>query len=163
MKSSIDEEETHFMNVDLEVLSHESLAPLVQALGNRVFVLHEGRWGRRYGAFLELSGSGYQRNADLLIRRLIALLKKLPASARRLWRGARVKQFNLGIEAAHRPRSFELRLQDSTLESVARLGASVVVTVYAAELPQSAITSTVPRGKGPPNDGYLDSSGQVNR
>src|SRR5258708_5978753 len=128
-----DDDETQFLNLDLEILSKASLAPLVKAFGKRVLVLHEGRWGRRHGAFLELSPSGHEENPDVLIRRLAALVRKLPVSARRLWNGAIVKRFDIGVQAGLRPRNFELAIRTETLEAVARIGASIGITVYAAK------------------------------
>ena len=124
--------ETEFLNVDLEVFSRERLAPLVEALGPSVHVLHEGRWGRRYAACLEVSGS-YRLSADAIIRRMVRLLTKMPRSARVLWNRAQTRQFNVGIEAAARSRTFELPLGPETLRAAARVGAQLVVTVYAPE------------------------------
>ena len=144
------EDETEFLNVDLEVFSRSSLAPFVKGLGRSVHVLHEGRWGRKYAACLELWVSGSGQKADVIIRRMVHLLSKMPRAAQRLWNGAQVKQFNLGIQAALKPRSFELSLQPDTLRAVARLGARLVVTVYAAEVP-AAEPGTVEGASGPPN------------
>src|SRR5688572_19255015 len=145
-------EETQFLNVDLDVFSRESLAPLVAALGERVFVLHEGRWGRRYSANVELAGNVHTKDADFLIKHLAALITKLPPSARRLWKRASAREFNIGIQGALKPRSFELRIKPETLAAAARLDARIVITVYAAEA--SAATAVTPRAeaaKTPPN------------
>ena len=77
-----EEEGTTFLNVDLEVISRTPLDPLVQAFGRKVDVLHVDQWGRRYGAQVEVAGSGYRGNADSLIRRLVTLVKALPRNAR---------------------------------------------------------------------------------
>jgi len=135
--SADDEEQTEFLNVDLEVFSRDSLAPFVKGLGRSVHVLHEGRWGRRYGACLELWHSGSGERADVIIRRMVRLLDKMPRPAKRLWNTAAVKQFNIGIQAAFKPRTFELPLSQHTLQAVARLGASFLITVYAAEVPHA--------------------------
>lgn len=124
---------TNFLNVDLEVFSRESLAPFAKALGRRVHVLHEGRWSRQYAACIELWGSGRGQSPDTIIRRMIRLVRRLPRSARRLWVQARVKQFNIGIEAGTRPRSCEFPLAPDVVLDAGRLGARIVITVYAAE------------------------------
>jgi hypothetical protein len=128
-----DEEGTTFLNVDLEVISRTPLDPLVQAFGRKVDVLHVGPWGRRYGAHVEVAGSGYRGNADSLIRRLATLIKALPQSARRLWDTAQSREFNVGIEAAAKSRTFELRLERETLMAVAGVAGRIVITVYAPE------------------------------
>lgn len=126
-----DEEGTHLLNVDLDIISDSPLDPLVDAFGNKVDVLHVGKWGRRYGARLEVGGSGYQDEANKLINRFISLVEALPKSPRRLWNEARAREFNVGIEAADESPLFEWRVQPKTLKGVMRVDGSIVVTVYA--------------------------------
>jgi hypothetical protein len=128
-----DNEGTQFLNVDLDVFSKVPLDPIVDAFGKKVFVLHAGKWGRRYSAHFELTDSGRGQQGDQLIRRFVELVKRLPRRARRLWNEADRREFNIGIEAAVRSQIFELRLQPRTLEAVARVGGRIVVTVYAPE------------------------------
>jgi hypothetical protein len=129
----VDDERTHFLNVDLEVFSRAPLDGLVAAFGEKVDVLHVGKWGRRYAAQFEVSGSGYQAQAERLIHRFVAMVRALPSSKRRLWNGAQSREFNLGIEATARSKVFELRLQPKTLEAIVSVDGTVVVTVYAPE------------------------------
>ena len=128
-----DEDETEYLNVDLEVFSRESLATFVKGLGRSVHVLHEGRWGRRHAACLELWSSGCGEEAEVIIRRMLRLLTRMPRSAKILWNRAQVRQFNIGIQAAAKSRAFELHVRPDTLQAMARLGARLVVTVYAPE------------------------------
>jgi hypothetical protein len=130
-------EDTVFLNVDLDILSRIPLESLVEAFGQKVIVLHVGRWGRRYGARVEMADSGHQQDADRLVRRLVGLVKKLPRSIRRLWKEAQSREFNVGIQAGLKPRVFELRFQPATLEAVAAVGGRIVITVYAAERRQA--------------------------
>jgi hypothetical protein len=124
-------EQTEFLNVDLDVVSRVSLEPLVAALGDRVIVLHIGREGRRHSAHLEAGGSAYKMDADRRVRRLVALVKSLPAAARALWNKAESREFNVGIQAGLRPRASEFRLRSETLAAVASVRGQVVITVYA--------------------------------
>jgi hypothetical protein len=128
------EEGTAFLNVDLDVISRASLEPLVRAFGRKVDVLYVGRRGRRYGAHVEVAGSGGPGDdADSLIRRLVALVEVLPRNARRLWNSAQSREFNIGIEAAAKSMALELRLEPETLAGVAGVAGRIVVTVYAPE------------------------------
>lgn len=138
---------TEFLNVDLEVFSRESLAPFVKGLGRSVHVLHEGRWSRGFAACVELWASGCGQSAEAIIGRMVRLLSKMPREAKLLWNGAQVRQFNVGIQAASKPQSFELRLRQETLKAVATLGARLVVTVYAAGA-QAAVPEA-PKGRKP--------------
>jgi len=155
-----EEEGTTFLNVDLEVISRTPLDPLVRAFGRKVDVLHVGPWGRRYGAHVEVAGSGYRGNADSLIRRLVTLVKALPRNARRLWDTAQSRVFNVGIEAAAKSRTFELRLEPETLMAVAGVAGCIVITVYAPErtdeaptAPERSRTAKERHPSGSPDDG----------
>lgn len=128
----LNDDETYFITVDLDIYSKRRLAPLVEELGRKVVVLHEGRWGSRYSASVEL-GSSWNKSADQEIRGLISLIRGLRSPARRLWNAAQTREFNIGIQAAEQAPIFELRLSPKTLEAVARLGGRIVVTVYAPE------------------------------
>jgi hypothetical protein len=130
---AVDDQDTHFLNVDLEVFSRAPLDGLVAALGKRVDVLYVGKWGRRYAANLEISGSGHRAKAELLIQRFVAMVRTLPSGSRRLWNGAQSREFNLGIEATVRSKTFELKLQPKTLAAIVSVDGTVVVTVYAPE------------------------------
>ena len=125
-------ENTTFLNVDLDIWSRSPLEPLVKAFGKKVCVLHVGKEGRRHGAHLELAASGDRDNADQLIRSLVSLVKKLPRSRRTLWNRAQVREFNVGIQAATKPFNYDLRLQQKTLDAMASVNARLGITVYGA-------------------------------
>jgi hypothetical protein len=127
---TFDEEATNFLNVDLDILSRSRLEPLVAAFGKNVSVHYVGAEGSRYGAHLSLYFPG---NADKAIKSLSLLVNKLPAQARRLWNSALMKDFNIGIQGGIKPHSCEFPLSLATLSAVVKLGARVVITVYAAE------------------------------
>ena len=134
MKTVSTIEGTHFMNVDLEVISRAPLESLVAALGKRIFELHVGRVGRHHGAFLELGGAGWQGRADPIIVGFVRLIEHLAPGHRRVWNSAIRREFNIGIEAGLEPRSFELKLKPSTVAAIVRVGGTIVVTVYAPQL-----------------------------
>ena len=129
------EELTCFLNVDLDIAAAQDLAPLVRALGPRAFDLHTGPAGAGYQTHLELNSRGTekQRKADATIKRFVTLLAALPSREKRLWNHATQRDFNIGIQSGLEPRAFEFALRPETLKAVARLGARVVVTVYAVD------------------------------
>lgn len=120
----------HFMNVDLDVLSGSPLEPLATAFDRAVSVLYVGREGRLYGAHFELADS-YEKDADALMQEFVELVRRLPPSVRKLWNGAKSRNFNVGIQSALKPHCHELRLTAETLEAVSRVRGSVVITTYA--------------------------------
>lgn len=133
---------TQYLNVDLDILSRSPLDRLASAMGPRAYVLYVGRHGRRYGARLELARSHVGMSADKTIRGLVRLVETLPPAERRLWDGALSREFNIGIEAGLQPHAFELRLKPATVESIVRIGATLVVTVYAPDLSGGTAFST---------------------
>ena len=129
------DEMTCFLNVDLDVMAAQDLSPLVHALGSGVVDLYTGSAGTGYQTHLEVAsgGPGEPKDAEDAIKRFVKLLTSLPPQARRLWKNATRRDFNIGIQGGTEPRVFEFALQPETLKAVARLGARVVVTVYAVD------------------------------
>lgn len=121
---------TLFLNVDLELVSREALAPLVDALAPALHALHVGRVGARHHASLELLGQ--PRTPDAAIRRMVAAVQRLPRAPRDRWRRATRRDFNVGIQAAAAPRAREFALDAETVALVARVGGRIVITVYGA-------------------------------
>ena len=133
MPSAMGKLETHFRNVDLDIYSREDLQPLVDAFGKHVMDLYVGRVRRTYEARLEVAAVA--RNPEWTIRRFVTLIRKLPPRARRLWRDAKVREFNIGVQAGDTPNSWEFCLSPELLSDVAALGARIGFTVYSAEMP----------------------------
>jgi len=131
-------EATTFLNVDLDIYARSDLQPLVAALGQKIFVLHAGRRGRAHSAHLELARS--PKSANAAIRIFAALIRGLPKSERRLWDTATARDFNVGVQAAMQPHSYEIRLAHETVKTFSALKARIVVTVYGAELASTAQT-----------------------
>jgi hypothetical protein len=123
--------DTQFLNVDLDVWSHAPLDRLVAAFGRKAVVLHTGKEGKQYAAHLELASAA--AGADDTILRFTTIVESLPRSSREIWRQARVRQFNVGVQAGSAPHAYELRLHPSTVEAAGRVGAQIAFTVYATE------------------------------
>jgi hypothetical protein len=81
---SVHEDETYFLNVDLDVFGRSSLEPLASAFGPRVSQLYVGPHGNHYSAHFELRASP-RAGADALIVSLAKLVKSLPRAARLAW------------------------------------------------------------------------------
>ena len=135
------DDETQFLNVDLDVWSRSPLGELVAALGKRVDVLYVGREKRRYFARLELTHHHSRKKADTVIRALAQLVANLPEAPRAIWDRAQSREFSIGIQAGYAPHAHELRIKPDTLEAVARLNARIVVTTYAARRSPEASSS----------------------
>ena len=135
---------TRFLNVDLDVVADRPLDEIAKAFGERVLVLHCGRWGPKYSVDVEMADSGYRNNPLTLVRRLVALVNDLPPAAKRLWEQARSREFNIGIEAASRSSLYELRLPPEILKEVIGVNGTILISVYA---PQRVSSTTASKGK----------------
>jgi hypothetical protein len=128
-------DETHFLNVDLDIYSNSDLQPLVDAFGKKVSVLHCGRIHRTYKAVLEVTK--YTTNPDATIRALCDLIAALPAPAKRLWKEAKSRDFSIGIQAGEQPNSTDFALSADTVMQAAKVGARILITVYGAAMLKS--------------------------
>jgi hypothetical protein len=129
-RGKFDPEATHFLNVDLDVYSRESLEPLAATLGKKMGVHYVGREGREHGAHFSLPSHG--QSAEALTRALCLQVERLPPAARRSWDRARRRDFNVGVQAGRKPYGHEIRLTEQTLARIARLRGSLILTTYAA-------------------------------
>jgi hypothetical protein len=97
------DEETTFLNVDLDMWAAYDLAPLVAALGAHVSDMFTGAVQVEEGAYqthLELAtGEREPWNPDAAIQTFVRLIEGLPPAARRLWDGANLRNFEIGIQS----------------------------------------------------------------
>lgn len=140
-------EPTKFLNVDVDVYSSADLTPLAIAMEADISVLFVGKVGRRHELHFEISESTRRLkvtkspfrsnpcdgNVDRIIQKIVSLIETLPPPARRLWDGAKARQFNVGIQAGRQPHCIEYPIQPETLRRVAKLKANIVTTIYASE------------------------------
>ena len=98
-------------------------------MGEKVDVLHIGRHKRTYSAHLELGS--YSKSADSTIRGFCALIRTLPKAARKMWNAAKVRDFNIGVQAVMQPYWYEIALAPETAKAASEVNARIVLTVYA--------------------------------
>ena len=128
---------THFLNVDLDIYSKADLQPLVSALGKKVTVLYVARIRRTHRAHLEVAK--ITKTADATIRAFCSLIQALPKPERNLWDAAKIRDFNIGVQACTRPHYTEFALSAETLKASYELGARIVFTVYAPQPPEKSV------------------------
>jgi hypothetical protein len=136
-----------FITVDLEVWSKVDLAPLAEALEPRSLVLYVGKAKRKFLASFEVHGS----SPEATIWRLLDLVKPLRGHARKLWKEADARVFNIGFESGSavtllhetppgsgvwKPRgklklnAFEASLGTEVLQAIAAARGTVTTTIY---------------------------------
>jgi hypothetical protein len=118
------------LNVDLEIESLENLQPLVDDLGDDVAVLFNGKNGGGYSfVSVELPALS-DRDIDGLVSSFCHLIENLSPEAKLIWDKCHSKKFDAGFESGSFPRSYRTELRADTIERVAKIGASIVITIY---------------------------------
>jgi len=142
-----EDETTHFITVDLEIGSRGKLDAIVAVLGPRMAEMYRGKIGTLNHANYEGDGGA---TIDKTIENLLRMLRLLTPAAKREWRAAKVRDFNIGIQAGMKPNSLELTVSDRTMQEVSRLGGRLVITIYAYGFGR---TATLGLGKPAPQLG----------
>ncbi|CAN5826513.1 hypothetical protein BH11MYX3_BH11MYX3_46820 [soil metagenome] len=120
---------TKFLNVDLEIAGRSSLEPLAAELSPRMFALYRGLEGKLERAHYETRNQ--YDTAEQCLRNMLRVLGRMGPKARACWRAASVRDFNVGVQSGAKPFLFEVPISAATLAAVAKLGARIVLTVYA--------------------------------
>jgi hypothetical protein len=122
---------SQFLNVDLHVESRQDLASLAAALAPAAGTWQS--WQHRRMHFLHGSlGIADETPSDLLVA-AGSQLRRLRGSARAAWNGAKVREFDLGIQAGSSAARGECTLSVDALHAACRLGAQIRITVYGPE------------------------------
>ena len=118
-----------FLNVDLEISSKSSLAPLIAELSVRMFQLYKGRYGGMARANFEVNK--ITLTADATIKEIVRVVEGLGPAARRCWDKAHAREFDVGIQAGMKPPTIAVEIDPKTVQAVAALDGRIVITVYA--------------------------------
>jgi hypothetical protein len=121
---------SHLLNVDLEVRSVTSLAPLAKGFGDGIVVLFEGADGRSHRLSAELVDLRH-RTADRMIAAFVKLILSLPHEASRHWFAATSRAFDIGIQSGI-DGPYSLSIRPTTIAAVVAVRASITVTTYPA-------------------------------
>ena len=141
----------HFINVDLEVWSRTDLTPFDEAVQAIAFVLYAGKIRRRFLVSLEARLPKVTSPEDA-IWGLLKIVDGLPPAARKAWKGAQSRIFNVGYQGGEfvtllreRPvgssrwyavnprraaRSCETSFTPKLLDAVAKVGGTITTTIY---------------------------------
>jgi len=120
----------HFRNVDLEIESKHDVAVLEAELGKNMCVLFGDQASP--GCFLLcLEILPEYGNPDDTICALCSILERLSPMAKRAWRSADKKEFDIGYDAVPSKKiASHFSLRTDTLKRISNLGATLGVTFY---------------------------------
>ena len=118
-----------YLNTDLEIESKHDLSKIVAEFGEDVSVLHHGKIRGYQHASFEIARS-HSAGADEVINNFCDLVKYLPKEARAIWDGCCSRILDVGYESGTRPPNFRSEIRAATIQRVAEIGASIVITIY---------------------------------
>ncbi|HEY5839613.1 MAG TPA: hypothetical protein VIT19_11300 [Pyrinomonadaceae bacterium] len=117
-----------YLNTDLEIESKSDLSEIVKEFGEDVFLHHNGEIrGYQHASFSIAGGS---TGADATIDFFCTLVEQFPKDIREIWDGCCSRLFDIGYESGTSPQNFRSEIRAATIQRVAKIGASVVVTIY---------------------------------
>jgi len=131
--------EVRYLNTDLEIESNHDLSKIVEEFGEDVMVLHQGEIRGYQHASFEIAGS--MNGANAVINYSCSLVEGLPKEARMIWDECCSRILDIGYESGTSPCSFRSEIRASTIQRVAEIGASIVITIYplSSESEESAL------------------------
>ena len=119
-----------YLNTDLVIESKSDLSKIVQEFGDDVIVLYHGDMRGYQHASFEIESGGTSAGADEIINSFCALVEQLPKGAREIWDGCCSRVLDVGYESGMSPLNFRSEIRAPTIQRVAAIGASIVITIY---------------------------------
>ncbi len=122
--------EIYYRNTDLDLVSPQSLEPLIAHLhanGVRTFKPFSGEDGTWYVMF---ETDEPHSDPDSNIKAMLTAIESLPEAGRKCWNACTKRDFNAGFDSGDRPRSFMQSLSCETLRRIAACGATFTITIY---------------------------------
>jgi hypothetical protein len=117
-----------YLNVDLEIESKSDLSKIVEEFGEDVSILYCGEMRGYQHASFEIPAN--PAGADETINDFCFLVEQLTKEARKIWEGCCSRVFDVGYESGTSPQNFRSEIRASTVQRVAAIGASIVITIY---------------------------------
>lgn len=118
------------LDVDLSLESRHDLTPLAQELAPNTVLLHCHQFNRRWSMAFECLNWDPE-HVDQRIHELCRVVENLSPAGRALWYSATKREFDIGYDATHGELLItRFALRSDTVGRIARLGATLAVSVY---------------------------------
>ena len=123
-----------FVSAQLEIESPRPLGYVLQAFSGTEVVAFDYRETKRgLSAAFEFTGAGASTDPDAQIVAFCDTVEHFEDQPKAIWDGAYRKTFNLGYEIDPTESCFRSELKPETVQRIAKLGASVLVSIYPAQ------------------------------
>ena len=133
----------HFINVDLELESSESVQSIVAELSETTFSLYCSDIDEMANLELNIDKADdfdfyetYDDEKDLVggidahITEFCNLIENLSLQSKRIWNGCHRKEFDIGFRAGNTAKSFHTKIKAETIKRCVEIGATIGITVY---------------------------------
>lgn len=128
-----------FIGVQLEVESPRPLGHLLHSLsGSEVVSVDYRESARGFAAAFEHAGRGVSTDPGIQIAYFCDRILDFGDDAGSVWNGAHRRTFNVGYEIDDSSESFRSELAPETMERIARVGASAIVSIYPGDSEEPA-------------------------
>ena len=120
-----------FIGVQLEVESPRPLGHLLHSFsGSEVVSVDYRESARGFAAAFEHAGRGVSTDPDIQIAYFCDKIMGFKDDAQSVWKDAYRRTFNVGYEIDDSSECFRSELAPETMEKIARVDASVIVSIY---------------------------------
>ena len=119
-----------YLNTDLELEASYDLTPLAVAFAAQgIFSLNvtqvdQGQWHARFETDRD------HDEPETNIAFMIAAIESLPEPLQKMWSGCTMREFDIGYDCGDEPCAFDQGLSCHLLERIAKVGASLRITLY---------------------------------
>jgi hypothetical protein len=124
----VQQPETKFLNVDLDIYNDEPLDELIAAIEKFAIVI------ARQDTFVTLE-LPQTKSLDETLRHLANSLSALSPAQKALWNSCKRRVFNIGLEAGHNRQSV-FPIAKETIALLADIQGEVEITIYASPEPE---------------------------
>jgi hypothetical protein len=124
-----------YLNTDLDLTCAKDLRKLAAVLNRRgFFSLHVTRQENGvWSAWFELETNDTYDEPEPNIASMLDVIETLAKASRDLWRACSAREFNVGYECGYHPWAFNHGFSSQLLRRIAKVGASLRITLYPPE------------------------------
>jgi hypothetical protein len=118
--------EIEFLNIDLDIESKVDISPIVDEFGDRVSVHRNEHYEGQYCVSFE---NGYMKENEI-IEEYVSLVDGLSPRSKKIWDSCSKREFDFGYNSGETPNNFHSKISANSINSLAKVGGSVVITIY---------------------------------
>ena len=120
---------THFLNIDLDLESTVEISELVDELSTRLTKMTYHNCEGVFRASFETSESDIENS----ISTYVSAINELSPGSKKCWSQCIKREFNFGYQSEISPRNYESHISQNAIKEIALLNGQIGITIYAPE------------------------------